>query len=65
MLDKLSELKLEENNLKRLINCSYNRNNRTKFLIRLKEVQKEIRETKIKLRIERELKKNEKSRKDI
>lgn len=65
MLDKLSKLKLEENNLKRLINCSYNRNNRTKFLIRLKEVQKEIRETKSKLRLERELRKNEKSRKNI
>ena len=65
MLDKLSKLKLEENNLKRLINCSYNRNNRTKFLIGLKEVQKVIRETKSKLRLERELRKNEKSRKNI
>ena len=59
MIDKLSKLKLEENNLKRLINCSFNRDNRTKFLNRLKEVQKEINETKKKLRIERELRKED------
>lgn len=64
MLDRLSKLKIEESYLRRLIDCSYNRDNRTKILSRLKEVKKEIEETKIKLRIERMLK-NEKSRKEI
>lgn len=65
MLDRLSKLKLEEKNLQRLIDCSYNRENRTRMLNRLKVVKKEIRETKSKLRLERELKKNEKFRKNI
>lgn len=65
MLDKLSKLTLEENNLKRLIDCSFNREERTRMLTRLKVVKREIREIKIKLRIEREIKRNEKSRKNI
>lgn len=65
MLDKLSRLILEEKSLKRTIDFTYNRKKRTKILTRLVQVQKEIRETKIKLRIEREIKRNEKSRKNI
>lgn len=65
MLDKLSRLILEEKSLKRTIDFTYNRKKRTKILTRLVQVQKEIRETKIKLRIEREIKRNEKSRENI
>lgn len=62
MLDRLSKLILEEKSLKRTIDFTYNRKKRTKILTRLVQVQKEIKETKKKLRIEREIKKNEKSR---
>lgn len=65
MLDKLSKLILEENSLKRCIDCTFNRKTRTRLFNRLKIVKKEIKETKSKLRLERELKKNEKFRKNI
>lgn len=64
MLDRLSKLTLEENSLKRGIDCTFNKEDRTRMFKRLSEVQKEIKETKSKLRIERMLK-NEKSRKNI
>lgn len=56
MIDKLSNLKLEEKSLRRIIDCSYNKENRTRLLTRLKEVQKEIKETKEKLRLEKMIK---------
>jgi hypothetical protein len=65
MLDKLSRLILEEKSLKRTIDFTYNRKKRTKILTRLVQVQKEIKETKIKLRIERELRKEEKKNGNI
>ena len=64
MIDKLSKLTLEENSLKRGIDCTFNRKDRSRMFERLKIVQREIRETKDKIRIERMLK-NEKSRKNI
>lgn len=64
MIEKLSNLILEENCLKRNIDCSFDKKERTRLLTRLKIVQKEIKETKIKLRIERMIK-NEKSGKNI
>lgn len=64
MIDKLSKLKLEEKNLKRLIDCSFNRNERTRLFEKLKIIQREIRDTKDKIRIERMIK-NEKSGKNI
>lgn len=57
MLDRLNLLILEEKCLKRSLDVSYNRDNRTKILTRLKEVQQGIKETKIKLQMERSLKK--------
>ena len=64
MIDKLSKLKLEEKNLKRLIDCSFNRNERTRLFEKLKIIQREIRDTKDKIRVERMIK-NEKSGKNI
>ena len=64
MLDKLSKLILEENALKRGIDCTFNKKDRNRMFKRLKQVQKEIKETKAKLRIERMIK-NEKSGKNI
>lgn len=56
MLDKLSRLTLEENALKRGIDSSFNKKNRSRMFKRLKQVQKEIKDTKAKLRIERMIK---------
>ena len=64
MIDKLSKLTLEEKSLKRGIDCTFNRNDRTRMFERLKIVQREIREIKDKMRIERMIK-NEKSGKNI
>lgn len=61
MLDRLSKLILEEKNLKRLIDCNFNRDERTRLLTRLKIVQREIKETKDKLRIERMIKNERKN----
>ena len=64
MLDKLSKLTLEENALKRGIDCTFNKKDRSRMFKRLVQVQKEIKDTKSKLRIERMIK-NEKSGKNI
>lgn len=56
MLDKLSKLTLEENALKRGIDCSFNKKDRSRMFKRLVQVQKEIKDTKSKLRIERMIK---------
>lgn len=56
MLDKLSNLLLEEKSLKRVLDCTYNRKIRTRILKRLVVVKREIKETKEKLRIERMIK---------
>lgn len=62
MIEKLSNLILEENCLKRNIDCSFDKKERTRLLTRLKIVQKEIREIKIKLRIEKTLKKEKEAK---
>ena len=60
LIDKLSKLELEEKSLKRNLDRFYcNEKVRTKIFNRLKIVQREISNTKFKLRIEKEIR-NEK-----
>ena len=57
-LDKLTELSLKENTLKRLIDSKvfYDLKKRTKLYNELKETQKDIKKYKTLLKLERELK---------
>lgn len=60
LIDKLSKLKLEESCLKRNIDRNYrNLKIRTRLFERLKEVQFEIKQTKFKIRFEKEMKNEE------
>lgn len=56
LIDKLSKLTLEEKSLQRTVNLSYNKDLRTKTLIRLKEVMKEKEKVKNLLKLEKEFK---------
>jgi len=63
LIEKLSNLKLEESSLKRNLDRNYcNLKIRTKMFEKLKDVKKEIKNVKFQIRLEREMKKNEKSR---
>ena len=60
LIHKLSELKLEENALKRQLEYAFKKNKkREKLFFRLKDVKQEIEKTKFMLRLEREKKKYE------
>jgi len=61
-LDKLTELSLKENALKRLIDSKvfYDLKKRTKLYNELKETQKDIKKYKMLLKLERELKNGKK-----
>lgn len=66
LIDKLSKLKLEENCLKRNLDMNYlDLELRTKIFKRIKENKKEIELVKFKIRLEKEMKKNEKFREEI
>lgn len=58
MIDRLSILELEKSNIKRLLGCSFKKREQKILFDKLKIVQKEIKEIKFKLRVERMLKKN-------
>ena len=64
MIERLSQLTLEKSNLKRLLDCSFNKREHSKLFKQLKEVNKEINEIKFKIRLEKKIK-NEKLRKKI
>ena len=65
LIDKLSNLELEEKSIKRGLDRYYmDLNARTRMFNRLQELKKEKEQVKFKLRLEKELK-NEKSRKSI
>lgn len=60
LIEKLSKLKLEENCLKRNLDVNYlDSELRTKLFKRIKENKKEIQLVKFKIRLEKEMKKNE------
>lgn len=62
LIDKLAHLELQERSLKRNINTYYfHAQKKEELFIRWKETKKEIETIKFKLRLERELKKNENS----
>ena len=66
LIDKLSKLKLEESCLKRNLDMNYlDLELRTKIFKRIKENKKEIELVKFKIRLEKEMKKNEKFREEI
>lgn len=57
LIERLSNLKLEENNLKRILDVYYrDENMRTKAFNKIKKVKKEIEQIKFKLKLEKELK---------
>lgn len=61
LIEKLSKLRLEENCLKRNLDVNYlDSELRTKLFKRIKENKKEIQLVKFKIRLEKEMKKNEK-----
>ena len=60
MIERLSLLELEKNNIKRLLNCSFNKKEHKILYSKLEIIQKEIKEIKIKLRIEKILKQQKK-----
>jgi len=63
LIEKLSNLKLEENNLKRCLDTSYfDYEKRTELFNRIKGIKKEIQQIKFKIRLEKELRKDEKFR---
>lgn len=56
LIEKLSNLKLEEKNLKRVLDVYYrDENMRTKAFNKIKKVKKEIEQIKFKLKLEREI----------
>lgn len=62
LIEKLSNLELEESSVKRGLDRYYrNENDRSRLYKRLQEIKKEKEQVKFKLRLEKELK-NEKSR---
>jgi len=66
LIGELSLLTLEEKSLKRNLDRNYyNESLRTELFTRLKEVQRKIRVIKFKLRLNKEIGRNEKSRKKI
>ena len=66
LIDKLSKLKLEETCLKRNLDMNYlDEEMRTKIFKRIKENKKEIELVKFKIKLEKEMKKNEKFREEI
>ena len=66
LIDKLSKLKLEETCLKRNLDMNYlDEEMRTKIFKRIKENKKEIELVKFKIKLEKEMKKNEKFREEV
>lgn len=66
LIEKLSKLRLEENCLKRNLDINYlDEEIRTKIFKRIKENKNEIELVKFKIRLEKEMKKNEKFREEI
>lgn len=61
LIDKLSNLTLERNCLKRELDKNFNRDYKTKVFLRIKALEKEIDFIKFKLILERKMR-NEKSR---
>lgn len=62
LLDKLVRLQLEEKSVLRNLNMYYcDKNIKDKLFVKLKKVKKEIDKVKFKLRIEREINKNDKN----
>lgn len=61
LIDELARLKLEKNSLIRGLDTNYyDYEKRTKLFNRIKEVKKEIAQVKFRIRLEKELRKNEK-----
>ncbi len=57
LIERLSNLKLEEKNLKRVLDVYYrDENMRTKAFNKIKKVKKDIEQIKFKLKLEKELK---------
>lgn len=57
LIERLSNLKLEEKNLKRVLDVYYrDENMRTKAFNKIKKIKKEMEQIKFKLRLEKELK---------
>jgi hypothetical protein len=55
LVEKLSKLSIEKNFVKRQLDTNYDVKRRTKFFNELKRVEKEIEETKFKLRLLKEI----------
>lgn len=63
LMDKLTQLELEEKAYKRLLDCFYyDYNKRTYYFNLLKKTQKEIPKVKFRLKVIKEMKKNVKNR---
>lgn len=63
LMDKLTQLELEEKAYKRLLDCFYyDYNKRTYYFNLLKKTQKEIPKVKFRLKVVKEMKKNVKNR---
>ena len=66
LIEKLSKLELERNYLKRNLDMNYlDMELRTKIFNRIKQNKKEIELVKFKIRLEKELRKNEKFREEV
>ena len=63
LIDKLSNLEMQRKRLLRILDQVYNNSNkRTKTFNEIKLVKKEIEQTKFKIRLEKEMRKNEEFR---
>ena len=63
LIEKISNLELEKKSLIRCLDTSYfDYEKRTELFNRIKEIKKEIQQIKFKIRLEKELKKDEKFR---